>query len=153
MINIRPIEVHPMHFHGHFTREIARDGTEQSSGVGAKVENTVLIAPGQTIDVEVKMDAPGKGAWIWHCHILTHVMGPDGKSLNLAEANGGMVIPVVYTDSDNFGDIAKALQDAIASIQAKPNSYVMPTDGRMPGMAGMSGMPMPIAAGTPLASD
>lgn len=153
MINISPIEVHPMHFHGHFTKEIARDGTEESSGADAKVENTVLIAPGQTIDVEVKMNAPGKGAWIWHCHVLTHVMGPNGKSLNLAEANGGMVIPVVYTDSVNFADIAKALQDAIAGIQAKPNSYVVPTDGNMPGMTGMAGMPMPIAAGTPLASD
>jgi FtsP/CotA-like multicopper oxidase with cupredoxin domain len=153
MINISPIEVHPMHFHGHFTKEIARDGTEQSSGAGAKVENTVLVAPGQTIDVEVKMNAPGKGAWIWHCHVLTHVMGPNGKSLNLAEANGGMVIPVVYTDSDNFADIAKTLQDAIAGIQAKPNSYVMPTDGSMAGMSGMAGMSMPLAAGTPLASD
>jgi FtsP/CotA-like multicopper oxidase with cupredoxin domain len=141
MINISPIEVHPMHFHGHFTKEIARDGTEQSGGGSAKVENTVLIAPGQTIDVEVRMNAPGKGAWIWHCHILSHVMGPNGKSLNLAEANGGMVIPVVYTDSENFTDIVKALQDAIAGIQAKPNSYIVPEGGSMSGMTGMSGMP------------
>ena len=139
MINISPIELHPMHFHGHFTKEIARDGTEETSGSSAKVENTVLIAPGQTIDVEVKMNGPGKGAWIWHCHILTHVMGPNGKSLNLAEANGGMVIPVVYTDSLNFTDIAKALQDAVASL--KPNSYAMPNDASMPGMSATSGPP------------
>ena len=139
MINISPIELHPMHFHGHFTKEIARDGTEETSGSSAKVENTVLIAPGQTIDVEVKMNGPGKGAWIWHCHILTHVMGPNGKSLNLAEANGGMVIPVVYTDSLNFTDIAKALQDAVASL--KPNSYAMPNDASMPGMSATAGPP------------
>lgn len=122
MINISPIELHPMHFHGHFTKEISRDGTDQAGGASAKVENTVLIAPGQTIDVEVKMNAPGKGAWIWHCHVLTHVMGPDGKSLNLAKANGGMVIPVVYTDSLNIDDIVKALKDAIAGIQPGANA-------------------------------
>jgi FtsP/CotA-like multicopper oxidase with cupredoxin domain len=118
MINISPIELHPMHFHGHFTKEIARDGTDVSgSGKTALVENTVLMAPGQTTDVEVRMNAPGKGAWIFHCHVLSHVMGPDGKSLKLAEANGGMVIPVVYTDSENIADLSKVLQQAIADIQ------------------------------------
>ena len=63
------------------------------------------------------MNAPGKGAWIFHCHVLSHVMGPDGKSLDLAKANGGMIIPAVYTDSLNIDDLSKALQDAVASIQ------------------------------------
>ena len=138
MINISPIESHPMHFHGHFTKEIARDGTDVSGGGSARVENTVLVAPGQTIDVEVKMNAPGKGAWIFHCHVLSHVMGPDGKSLNLALANGGMVIPVVYTDSLNFDAINQALTDAIKSIQPAPGTT--PTAARpQSGMSGMSG--------------
>ena len=51
MINISPIELHPMHFHGHFTKEVAKDGTEIGGGREGKVENTVLIAPGQTIDI------------------------------------------------------------------------------------------------------
>ena len=133
MINISPIEIHPMHFHGHFTKEIARDGTDIGTETGnARVENTVLLAPGQTVDVEVKMDAPGKGAWLFHCHVLSHVMGPDGRSLNLALANGGMVVPVVYEDSLNFEQLAKALQDAVASIQpgaqgALPPENVLPT--------------------------
>ena len=50
-------------------------------------------------------------------NVLSHVMGPDGKSLDLAKANGGMIIPVVYTDSLNIDDLSKALQDAVASIQ------------------------------------
>ena len=137
MINISPIEGHPMHFHGHFTKEIARDGTPDSGGGNAAVENTVWIAPGQTIDVEVKMNAPGKGAWIWHCHVLSHVMGPDGKALNLAKANGGMVIPVVYTDSLNYDQIMKSLTDAIASIQPDANGGFTPP----PDMSNMSGMP------------
>jgi FtsP/CotA-like multicopper oxidase with cupredoxin domain len=137
MINISPIEGHPMHFHGHFTKEIARDGTPDSGGGSAAVENTVWIAPGQTIDVEVKMNAPGKGAWIWHCHVLSHIMGPDGKALNLAKANGGMVIPVVYTDSLNYDQIMKSLTDSIASIQPGANGGFTPP----PDMSNMSGMP------------
>jgi len=117
MINISPVEIHPMHFHGHFTKEIARDGTDLAGGAEARVENTVLVAPGQTIDVEVRMNAPGRGAWLFHCHVLSHVMGPDGKSMNIALANGGMVVPVVYTDSLNFDDIVAALEAAIAGIQ------------------------------------
>ena len=117
MINISPVESHPMHFHGHFTKVIAQDGMDLASGAAPRVENTVLVAPGQTIDVEVKMNAPGKGAWIWHCHVLAHVMGPDGKSLKLAIANGGMIIPVIYTDSANIAQLEQTLDDAIKSIQ------------------------------------
>lgn len=117
MINMSAIEGHPMHFHGHFMREISRDGTDVPDGQQARVENTVWIAPGQTIDVAVKMNAPGKGVWVFHCHILSHVMGPDGTSLNIAEANGGMLVPIVYEDSLNIDAIKKALEDAVASIQ------------------------------------
>lgn len=134
MINISPIELHPMHFHGHFTKEISRDGTSVAGGASARVENTVLIAPGQTIDLEVKMNGPGKGAWIFHCHILSHVMGPDGKSLNIAKANGGMVVPVVYTDSLNIDDIVKALKDAVAGIQPGASAPAAP-DGNTVGAA------------------
>jgi FtsP/CotA-like multicopper oxidase with cupredoxin domain len=127
MINISPIEIHPMHFHGHFTKEVAKDGTDLSNTNEARVENTVLVAPGQTIDVEVRMNAPGKGVWIFHCHVLSHVMGPDGKSLNIALANGGMVIPVVYEDSVNFDQIVALLQEAIAGIQPGAGGTIAPS--------------------------
>ncbi len=129
MINISPLEGHPMHLHGHFTKEIARDGTDLANSKDARVENTIWIAPGQTIDVEVKMNAPGKGAWIFHCHTLSHVMGPDGKALNLALANGGMVIPVVYTDSLNFDALKQTLDTAIKSIQPGAKAQDWPKDG------------------------
>ena len=84
------------------------------------------LAPGQTIDMSVEMQAPGKGAWLLHCHVLPHIMGPDGTSLNIAMANGGMVIPVVYEDSENLADIVKALQDAIAGIQPDKTGGLRP---------------------------
>jgi FtsP/CotA-like multicopper oxidase with cupredoxin domain len=127
MINISPIEVHPMHFHGHFTKEVAKDGTDLVNSDEARVENTVLVAPGQTIDVEVKMNAPGKGVWIFHCHVLSHVMGPEGTSTNIALANGGMVIPVVYEDSVNIDQIMTLLTDAIKSIQPGAGGTIAPS--------------------------
>jgi FtsP/CotA-like multicopper oxidase with cupredoxin domain len=127
MINISPLEIHPMHFHGHFTKEVAKDGTDLGDAKEGRTENTVLTAPGQTIDVEVRMNAPGKGVWIFHCHVLSHVMGPDGKSLNIALANGGMVIPVVYEDSVNIDQILALLQGAIASIQPGAGGTIAPS--------------------------
>ena len=125
MINISPVEIHPMHFHGHFTKEIAHDGTDLAvTGTSPKVENTVLLAPGQTVDVEVKMEAPGKGAWIFHCHVLSHVMGPDGKSLLLEEANGGMVIAVAYEDSENFAEIVSVVEGMLQRLKDKRASGV-----------------------------
>jgi FtsP/CotA-like multicopper oxidase with cupredoxin domain len=129
MINISPIEIHPMHFHGHFTKEVAKDGTDLSNSNEARVENTVLIAPGQTIDVEVKMDAPGKGVWIFHCHVLSHVMGPEPKSVNVALANGGMVIPVVYEDSVNIDEIMGLLTSAVQSIQSTTGGTIAGSPG------------------------
>jgi FtsP/CotA-like multicopper oxidase with cupredoxin domain len=116
MINISAVEFHPMHFHGHFTKEIAKDGTDISNADDARVENTVLVAPGTTVDVSVKMEAPGKGAWLFHCHIITHVMGPDGKSLNPLLANGGMVAPVIYSDSLNFQQILDSVTAAYGEL-------------------------------------
>jgi FtsP/CotA-like multicopper oxidase with cupredoxin domain len=127
MINISPIEIHPMHFHGHFTKEIAKDGTDLANTKDGRVENTVLLAPGQTVDVEVRMNAPGKGVWIFHCHVLSHVMGPDGKSTNIALANGGMVIPAVYEDSLNIEQILGLLEGAIASIQPGGGGSIAPS--------------------------
>lgn len=130
LINVGPNDIHPMHFHGHFTKEIARDGTDiDTDSKESRVENTVLVAPGQTVDVEVRMNAPGKGYWLFHCHIISHVMGPDGLSENIALANGGMVIPVLYTDSEDFDQVLPALTNAIEAIKPENGGTLQPADG------------------------
>ncbi len=84
-----------MHFQGHSVKEIARDGTELTAAATTTVENTVWIAPGQTIDVALTMNALGEG----------RVALPDARPcrtssdrtasrLNIALAIGGMAIPV-----------------------------------------------------------
>jgi hypothetical protein len=75
------------------------------------------------------MNAPGKGVWIFHCHVLSHVMGPDGKSTNIALANGGMVAPVVYEDSVNFDELLALLTSAIESIKPGAGGTLAPSTG------------------------
>ncbi|MEX2135852.1 MAG: multicopper oxidase domain-containing protein [Chloroflexota bacterium] len=67
------LQIHPMHLHGMRQLVIAKDGYLLPD---PHFEDTVLVAPGERIDVLV--EATELGAWAFHCHILTHAEGPDG---------------------------------------------------------------------------
>ncbi len=60
---------HPMHSHGFATRIVATDG-HPVEGIPL-LKDTVNIAPGERYDLEFVADRPG--AWVYHCHILSHV--------------------------------------------------------------------------------
>ena len=67
------LQIHPMHLHGIPQLVIAKDGYLLPD---PHYEDTVLVAPGERIDVLI--EATELGAWAWHCHVLTHAEGPDG---------------------------------------------------------------------------
>ena len=67
------LQIHPMHLHGIPQLVIAKDGWTLPE---PHYEDTVLVAPGERIDVIV--DASELGVWAFHCHVLTHAEGPDG---------------------------------------------------------------------------
>jgi FtsP/CotA-like multicopper oxidase with cupredoxin domain/plastocyanin len=67
------LQIHPMHLHGIPQLVIAKDGYLLPD---PHYEDTVLVAPGERVDVLV--EATELGAWAWHCHVLTHAEGPDG---------------------------------------------------------------------------
>ena len=67
------LQIHPMHLHGIPQQVIAKDGWTLP---GPHFEDTVLVAPGERIDVLV--DASEVGTWAYHCHVLTHAEGPEG---------------------------------------------------------------------------
>ena len=67
------LQIHPMHLHGIPQLVIAKDGWTLPE---PHYEDTVLVAPGERIDVLV--DASELGTWAFHCHVLTHAEGPDG---------------------------------------------------------------------------
>lgn len=57
---------HPMHIHGHWF--ILRKG----NGAYDPLLHTIDVAPGATITADVDTDASGQ--WIFHCHLLYHMM-------------------------------------------------------------------------------
>lgn len=65
--------IHPMHLHGMTQRVIAIDGRLLDEPY---VQDTVLVAPGQRVDVLVEATEPG--AWAWHCHVLSHAESERG---------------------------------------------------------------------------
>ncbi|PKB56472.1 MAG: hypothetical protein BZY69_01550 [SAR202 cluster bacterium Casp-Chloro-G1] len=69
-------------------------------------ENTVDVAPGTTIDVEVVGNNPG--TWTFHCHILNHVT-------NRGAYPGGMLTLLDYTDHTSYGE-----EQAAAAADAAP---------------------------------
>ncbi len=79
------LQVHPMHLHGIPQRVVAKDGYPLPM---PHFEDTVLVAPGERIDVIVEADA--LGLWAFHCHILTHAEGPNGMF--------GMVTAMIVTE-------------------------------------------------------
>ena len=58
---------HPMHLHGHFFRVINENGEY------SPLKHTVNVPPMQEVTIEFYGDEYGD--WIFHCHILYHMMG------------------------------------------------------------------------------
>jgi FtsP/CotA-like multicopper oxidase with cupredoxin domain len=65
--------IHPMHLHGLAQEAIAIDGRLLDQPY---LTDTVLVAPGQRIDVLVRATEPG--VWAWHCHVLNHAESEQG---------------------------------------------------------------------------
>ncbi|MGB8908828.1 MAG: multicopper oxidase domain-containing protein [Candidatus Cybelea sp.] len=81
-INISAEEFHTMHTHGHYQQIIARD----SEPVDYKdIEDTVLVAPGQRVDVVVDANAR-PGTWLIHCHVQDHIEDASGMPAGLITA-------------------------------------------------------------------
>jgi FtsP/CotA-like multicopper oxidase with cupredoxin domain len=73
--NLGAMDHHPMHIHGHHFRIAATDG-EDIPLSAQWPETTVLVAVGQTRNIEFIADAPGD--WAFHCHMTHHVMNQMG---------------------------------------------------------------------------
>lgn len=58
---------HPIHLHGHSFHVLARNGAPLAE---PQIQDTVLIAPEETVDVAFVADNPGD--WALHCHVLEH---------------------------------------------------------------------------------
>lgn len=75
--NLGAMDHHPIHIHGHFFRITATDG-EDIPLSAQWPETTVLVAVGQTRNIEFIADAPGD--WAFHCHMTHHIMNQMGHA-------------------------------------------------------------------------
>lgn len=73
--NLGAMDHHPIHLHGFHFRITATDG-EDIPLSAQWPETTVLVAVGQTRNIEFIADAPGD--WAMHCHMTHHVMNQMG---------------------------------------------------------------------------
>jgi manganese oxidase len=80
------LQIHPMHMHQFPQLVFAKDGFPLDSPYYA---DTINVAPGERYSVLVQPDLAG--AWVWHCHILTHVENDEGMF--------GMVTAIIVQDS------------------------------------------------------
>ena len=69
------LQIHPMHLHGMPQEVIAKDGHLLPASA-RHMEDTVLVAPGERVDVLVR--ATETGTWAFHCHILNHAESENG---------------------------------------------------------------------------
>jgi len=67
--------LHPMHLHGMHFEVVGEDGFPLSPS-NRYMADTLVIAPGSRFDILVHATNPG--VWAFHCHILSHVEGPEG---------------------------------------------------------------------------
>jgi manganese oxidase len=67
------LQIHPMHLHGLVQTVISVDGNPVPQRYQ---QDTVMVAPGQRVDVLVS--ASELGVWAFHCHILTHAENEQG---------------------------------------------------------------------------
>ena len=73
--NLSQMDHHPIHLHGYKFKVTATDG-DKLPLAGQWSETSVLVAVGQTRDIEFIADAAGD--WIMHCHMTHHTMTQMG---------------------------------------------------------------------------
>ncbi|MDH3600503.1 MAG: copper oxidase [Candidatus Tectomicrobia bacterium] len=75
--NLSQMDHHPIHLHGFHFRITATDG-EDIPLSAQWPETSVLMAVGQTRNIEFIADAPGD--WAMHCHMTHHIMNQMGHN-------------------------------------------------------------------------
>lgn len=84
-------QAHPIHIHGHQVSVSAIDGNPIPQ-YSRLIRSTVLVASGQTWDLEFNANNPG--IWPFHCHIPHHMAN------NFTDPSGGMFTTIVYKKRD-----------------------------------------------------
>ncbi len=74
---------HPIHLHGQRFVELSRNGVVNKNMAW---KDTVLVLPGETVDILVDMSNPGD--WMLHCHIVEHIFAGMMLAFRVEAADG-----------------------------------------------------------------
>jgi zinc transporter, ZIP family len=113
-INMSGEEFHTMHTHGHYQQIVARDAAPLDY---RDIQDTVLVAPGQRVDVVVNANAR-PGTWLVHCHVLDHIQDASGMP-------DGLITAIHYIGTPNtFASMYRAMMP-IAGAKRRALSFGM----------------------------
>lgn len=135
--NLSAMDHHPFHVHGHSFRITETDG-----GVVPEAamwpETSVLVAVGQTRNIEFVSDNPGD--WACHCHMTHHTMNQMGhglanmvgvKAASVDNAVQSLVPSYMTMGTDGMGEMGKHAkymdipENSIPMVGAKgPHDYI-----------------------------
>lgn len=71
---------HPMHLHGMWMQ------LDKGNGRFNPLKHVVNVAPGQTLEVDVPVDAMGE--WAFHCHLIYHMASGMFRKIVVEDASG-----------------------------------------------------------------
>lgn len=105
---------HPIHFHGQRFVELSRNGQVNANMAW---KDTVLVLPGDTIELLVEMS--NTGVWMLHCHIVEHLFAGMMSSFRVEDENG-------FANGDEYRKNSSTKKAGDLST-AKPASYAYTT--------------------------
>lgn len=71
---------HPMHLHGMWMQ------LDKGNGRFNPLKHVVNVAPGQTLEVDVPVDA--RGEWVFHCHLIYHMASGMFRKIVIEDETG-----------------------------------------------------------------
>jgi FtsP/CotA-like multicopper oxidase with cupredoxin domain len=134
-------ESHPIHLHGHSFKVVATDGGDIPP-TAQWPETTVLVAPGQTRDIEFVATS---GDWAMHCHRRHHPMNAmDHDFPNLLGVDQSEVEPKVRALLPDYFAMGETGMEEHARHalhhEGPPNTLPMMAGEGPFGLIGMGGM-------------
>jgi ZIP family zinc transporter len=131
-INISGEEFHTMHTHGHYQQIVARDAAPVDYN---DVQDTVLVAPGQRVDVVVNANAQ-PGTWLIHCHVLDHIEDSSGMP-------AGLITAIHYIGTPNtLTAMYRAMMPAARPVQRALSFWATVLLGAIAGFTIFLGLPI-----------
>jgi FtsP/CotA-like multicopper oxidase with cupredoxin domain len=121
--NLSSQDHHPIHFHGYEFNLTAEDGASIAPEHQRK-GSTVLVAVGQTRDIEFVANNPGD--WVFHCHMLHHMMNQMGHNFpNLIGVNSDKMDPLMRELIPDYMTMGQTGMEPMTGMALPKNTIAM----------------------------